>query len=382
MVPEVLVRIFWYLKNTDNVELVCSFWRECAHKTCHLKTSYGLDKISTQIKPKSQLIPIVRKLNTKFLRTNFSKLIKLRQMTKSVTTNWLQLDRACKFLKKSIIKTHLFEFFKVIRNRELYHEYDNKLKSYVIESLKKRNLPWNSLFHKDLCKTGKFYFAINIEHQQKLKKIAQILNKTNIMEQFRYTTNEFRTHLYDRLLTLNIKDIKKSCQKISRFIRETDDFNDFVLVYVLGRKVNNTYEDSYPFKRFWPRPSDFQWFPMDLMFCTFDTQLIIKRFTILKNQKLINQCFDFEFKSIIIFFVHLMQLTDEQFIFFLLCCNNLNWDNIYLLPSEILMTPSVSKLMKRLIILKERKERFQNDEPISINYLRMNINEFNRFLKK
>lgn len=197
------------------------------------------------------------------------------------------------------------------------------------------------------------------------------------MEQFRYTTNEFRTHLYDRLLTLNIKDIKKSCQKISRFIRETDDFNDFVLVYVLGRKVNNTYEDSYPFKRFWPRPSDFQWFPMDLMFCTFDTQLIIKRFTILKNQKLINQCFDFEFKSIIIFFVHLMQLTDEQFIFFLLCCNNLNWDNIYLLPSEILMTPSVSKLMKRLIILKERKERFQNDEPISINYLRMNINEFN-----
>lgn len=172
MLPEVLVRIFWYLKNTDNVELVCSFWRECAHKTCHLKTSYGLDKISTQIKPKSQLIPIVRKLNTKFLRTNFSKLIKLRQMTKSVTTNWLQLDRACKFLKKSIIKTHLFEFFKVIRNRELYHEYDNKLKSYVIESLKKRNLPWNSLFHKDLCKTGKFYFAINIEHQQKLKKIA------------------------------------------------------------------------------------------------------------------------------------------------------------------------------------------------------------------
>lgn len=377
MIPEVLVRIFWYLKNHEVVELVSSFWRDCSRKSRHLKILWRLDKISTQIKPKSQLILIVRKLNNKYLRTNFSQLNKLYQLTKSQQSNWLQLDRACQFLKKFTINNHLFEFFEVIGNQELYHEYDNLLKTKVIKALKKRKLQWNLLFVQDLSKTGKLYFAINLENNRKLKKIAQILNETNIMEHFRYTTNEFRTHLYDRLLTFNLKEIKKSCQEIGRFIRDRDDFNDFVLVYVLGRKVNKHYEDSYPIKYLWPRPSDFTWFPLDIMFCTFDTQLIINRLTILKNQGLIKRCFDFEFKSIIIFFVHLIQLTDEQFTLFLSCCD-LNWVFLFLLPSEILVTP-VSKLKKRLCIL---KERFKNNEPISFNYLQMNTNELNGLLNK
>jgi hypothetical protein len=379
MLPEILINIFWFLNNYEDIELVCSLWRECARKTRHSKILKRLNNISTKIKHKSNLITISKKLNTKYHKfKKHRKLVRLHHLTKLPISTWWDIDRSCQYITDKTIRKSLFDIF---HDYQYTNEKNNIVRWYNRKTWRSetKNLdvtPFFSISQDD--NSGKYFTLIHKKHLGKLKQIWEIFEKTGISHHFNHTSNEFRSQLYDRLLKINHKVIEKSCKHLCQHINDSHDFIDHVLVDVLGRKV---YSDDHcgDLKRLWPRKkSDFTWFPLETMFCTFDYGTIRLRLVKLTELSLAAKFFDMEFKCVITFFTHMMKLDDKQFDL-LISYASLNWDSIYLLP-YIMLSICSTKLQKRFQIIKVLTDKRNKDDKIDLMLLKMNTSRLRSWL--
>lgn len=367
MLPEILINVFWFLNNYQDLESVCSLWRDCAHKTRHSKILKRLNNISIRINHKSKLIPIAKKLNNKYHKSkNHKDMIRLHHLTKLPTPTWWNIDRSCQYIKDETITESLFNIFNVY---QFTYESNNIIKSFNKKTwrVKTQNLNITPLFViSEWDNFGQYYTLLHEEELPKLKKIWTIFETTGISHHFNDTSNEFRSLMYDRLLTIDEKVIEKSCKDLCQHINDSHDFIDHVLIDVLGRKVHSGVYHCEDLKQLWPRKkSDFTWFPLETMFCTFHYKTIRVRLVKLTEMNLTVKFFDSEFKCVINFFIHMMKLDKDQFDL-LISYGSLYWDSAYLLPYVMLPIPS-SKLNKRFQLIKNLLNHNNHIDPLLLN---------------
>lgn len=376
MLPDILINIFYYLKNYTDLSLVCKEWRSLALKSRHGKIIQRLNQIETNISAKSQLFEIAKDLAALFYQLNqVQKLIKLQDFTKKPEKIWWEIDRCSQYFSTETICDHFFELFdKIYLNDDtnLIATFEPKTWKKLVKKIK---FPIDFSL-KDSY--GHFYSLVHKEHRQKLKAINKIIRP--FRDVFRGTSDFYMGMIYDRLLTIDLKTIKKSCKKLAPLF-DNEELLDMSLGYTIGHIPLHDGEmgEEHSLKYWWVGfDSDGRWFAMKLMTSIFDENLIKHRMKCLKmNFNLKKVFFNQEFKCTIDVFMNIMKLTESAFQL-LIEHKDICWikDKDWYLPLTMVDIP-FKKLNKRFkIISKASKDGLRLDPLL----LEMNTSCLQRFI--
>lgn len=377
MLPDILIHIFYYLKDYVQVSLVCKEWKNLMNKSRHGKIVERLNKIESNISSKSQLIAVAKDLNTLFYQTdNVPKMIKLHDLTKQPTKIWWEVDRAGQYFSTETICENFFEIFDLLPQlndqSNIIDQFEPKTWKNLIKSIK---LP---IFFSSKDSYAYYYALIHKEHEQKLEQIDKIIQPFH--HDFEGDSDYFLGTIYDRLLKIDLKTLKKSLKKLTPLFND-EELLSMSLGYTLGHVPlhDGSMANEYEFKDWWPGfASDGKWFAMRLMTSIFDENLIKSRMKSLKDNFDLNQVFfNHEFKCTIDVFMNLMNLGDECFQL-LIDHKEIRWakNNDWLIP-EIMVDIPYQKLSKRFKLISDANK---NGLKLHPSVLEMNTSCLKRFI--
>ena len=376
MLPDILIHIFYYLKDYVQVSLVCKEWKNLMNKSRHGKIVERLNKIESNISAKSQLIAVAKDLNSLFYRSNkIPKMIKLHDLTKQPLKIWLEVDRASQYLSTETICEKFFEIFDCLpqlNESNIIEKLEPGTWKTLVKSIK---LP---IFFSSKDAYAYYYSLIHQEHEQKLKQIDKIIRPFHHI--FEGNSDYFLAMIYDRLLDIDLKTIKKSCKKLAPLFND-EELLDMSLGYAIGHVPlhDGSMANEYELKDWWPgSASDGEWFAMRLMTSIFDEKLIKSRMKSLKDNFNLNQIFfNHEFKCTIDVFMNLMKLSDECFQL-LIDHKDICWskNKDWILPLIMVDIPH-QKLSKRFKLISDACKDGLKLHP---SILEMNTSRLKRFI--